>query len=148
MNTVRLTKKFSFEMAHALHNYDGDCRNIHGHSYILEVCVIGKIKEEVSSPTDGFLIDFGEIKTIVNESVIHKFDHALVLSNHTSGEITNLLAKQYEKLEITNFNPTCENLIRSFACEISERLPVHIRLHHLKLHETKTAFCEWYASDQ
>ena len=135
-------------MAHALHNYEGDCRNIHGHSYILEVCVIGVMKDETSSPTDGFLIDFGEIKAIVKESVIHKFDHALVLSNQTSGEITSLLAKQYEKLEITNFNPTCENLIRSFALEISQRLPESVQLHHLKLHETATAYCEWYASDQ
>ena len=34
---IRLTKEFSFEMAHALAGYDGPCREIHGHSYKLIV---------------------------------------------------------------------------------------------------------------
>ena len=35
MKKIRITKVFSFEMAHALINYDGPCKNIHGHSYKL-----------------------------------------------------------------------------------------------------------------
>ena len=41
MKTLRLTKEFSFEMAHALMGYDGACREIHGHSYRLFVTVEG-----------------------------------------------------------------------------------------------------------
>ena len=37
MKTVRVTKQFTFEMASALPNYDGDCANIHGHSYTMDV---------------------------------------------------------------------------------------------------------------
>ena len=41
MTSIRLTKEFKFEMAHALYGYDGLCKNIHGHSYKLNVTVIG-----------------------------------------------------------------------------------------------------------
>ena len=37
MSTIRITKEFRYEGAHALYNYDGKCKNIHGHSYILYV---------------------------------------------------------------------------------------------------------------
>ena len=42
MAVIRLTKEFSFEAAHALDGYDGPCREIHGHSYLLFVTVAGR----------------------------------------------------------------------------------------------------------
>jgi 6-pyruvoyltetrahydropterin/6-carboxytetrahydropterin synthase len=38
---IRVTKRFHFEMAHALRCHDGLCANIHGHSYVLDVTLIG-----------------------------------------------------------------------------------------------------------
>ncbi|ECF1815717.1 TPA: 6-carboxytetrahydropterin synthase QueD, partial [Escherichia coli] len=46
-------------MAHALKGYDGLCRNIHGHTYMLRVTLAGKIKHEDSNPKNGFVLDFG-----------------------------------------------------------------------------------------
>ena len=42
MPKIRVTKRFHFEMAHTLYEYDGLCRNIHGHSYNLEVTIKGE----------------------------------------------------------------------------------------------------------
>jgi 6-pyruvoyltetrahydropterin/6-carboxytetrahydropterin synthase len=39
---IRVTKRFHFEMAHALRCHDGLCANIHGHSYVLDVTLIGE----------------------------------------------------------------------------------------------------------
>ena len=50
MKTVRVTKQFTFEMASALPNYDGDCANIHGHSYTMDVTLKGKPIEDVANP--------------------------------------------------------------------------------------------------
>ena len=50
---VRITKAFKFEMAHALHGYDGLCKNIHGHSYRLWVTIRGEIKNEKGHRKDG-----------------------------------------------------------------------------------------------
>ena len=43
---IRITKEFKFEMAHALHGYDGLCKNIHGHSYKLWVTIRGEVRKE------------------------------------------------------------------------------------------------------
>jgi 6-pyruvoyltetrahydropterin/6-carboxytetrahydropterin synthase len=79
MDLVRITREFPFEMAHALWNYDGPCRNIHGHSYRLFVTVSGKPLNDPASNRNGMLMDFSELKAIVRTTVIDQFDHALVV---------------------------------------------------------------------
>ncbi|MDR0941133.1 MAG: 6-carboxytetrahydropterin synthase, partial [Bacteroidales bacterium] len=43
---VRITKEFTFDMAHALFEYDGLCRNIHGHTYKLQVTLKGEVNTD------------------------------------------------------------------------------------------------------
>jgi 6-pyruvoyltetrahydropterin/6-carboxytetrahydropterin synthase len=148
MATVRLTKSFTFEMAHALIKYDGKCKNIHGHSYKLEVTVIGDPLTTDGHPQDGLVIDFGDLKKIVNASVINIYDHSLVMKDDYPNDLKEILSGNFERLEYVNYQPTCENLIADFADKIIDKLSSEVRLHHLVLHETATAYCEWYASDQ
>ena len=54
MTTIRLTKEFSFEAAHALDGYDGPCREIHGHSYRLFVTVKGTPGRIPAIPSTGW----------------------------------------------------------------------------------------------
>jgi 6-pyruvoyltetrahydropterin/6-carboxytetrahydropterin synthase len=146
MPIIRLTKEFHFELAHALEGYDGACRNIHGHSYILFVTVIGNPITSVSNPKLGMIMDFGDLKGIVNSSIISRFDHALLL-NQSSSMLKTLRSESFSKVEALPFQPTCENLLPYFAELISSQLPDSVKLHHLKLNETATSFAEWYASD-
>lgn len=146
MATIRLTKEFHFELAHALEGYDGACRNIHGHSYILYVTVIGSPISSVSNPKLGMIMDFGDLKRIVNGTIVSRFDHALLL-NQSSSMLKTLREESFSKVESLPFQPTCENLLPYFAELISSRLPEGVKLHHLKLNETATSFAEWYASD-
>lgn len=148
MAKVRLTKSFSFEMAHALLNYDGKCKNIHGHSYHFDVTIIGEPRQEPGHPEDGLVIDFGELKKVVNSSVVDVFDHTLVVKADHNAELTEVLSKNFERLIYTEYQPTCENLILDFADRIKRALPERATLHHLILHETATSYCEWYAEDQ
>ena len=71
-------------MAHALLGYDGPCRNIHGHTYYLSVTVIGEPQQDASDPKLGMVMDFSDLKKIVNEKVICVFDHVLVLNEKTT----------------------------------------------------------------
>ena len=50
MSYIRVTKEFSFEMAHVLEGYDGPCREIHGHSYRLFVTVAGTPCDDPANP--------------------------------------------------------------------------------------------------
>ena len=135
-------------MAHALYNYDGKCKNIHGHSYKLEVTVIGEPLAEKGHAADGLVIDFGDLKKIVNNEVVDIFDHALVMKKDYPEELNTILADNFERLVYVNYQPTCENLIADFADKIINSLPLEVVLHRLILHETATAYCEWYANDQ
>lgn len=73
MGKLHITKEFSFEMAHMLDGYNGRCRNIHGHSYRLFVTISGNPCTDTSSHAFGMVMDFSELKRIVNEEIIDKF---------------------------------------------------------------------------
>jgi 6-pyruvoyltetrahydropterin/6-carboxytetrahydropterin synthase len=148
MAVVRVTKEFTFEMAHALLGYDGSCKFVHGHSYGLSVTVIGKPIENTSDPKLGMVIDFGDLKRIVNYTVVDVFDHALVLNNKTLHEHLKESKDLFDKLILVNYQPTSENLVADFAARISQDLPVDLKLFSLKLRETATSFAEWQAADQ
>ncbi len=146
-NTIRVTKLFNFEMAHALYGYDGPCKNIHGHSYQLSVTVIGKPIEDLSNPKAGMVIDFSVLKKIVEELIVKKYDHTLVLNIDSPHKELKKIDLPFERLEWVYFQPTCEKMLIYFAGLIAPKLPDGIKLHHLTLKETPNSYAEWYASD-
>ncbi|MFR9621044.1 MAG: 6-carboxytetrahydropterin synthase [Rikenellaceae bacterium] len=148
MARIRLTKEFSFEAAHALEGYDGACRHIHGHSYRLFVTVVGEPSGDVTSAKYGMVLDFGELKRIVNEQVISRHDHALVLvdSESTRGVVAAMKGL-YDNILLCDYQPTCENMLVDFAQRISSQLPCGVELYSLKLHETAKSYAEWFAAD-
>ena len=109
---IRLTKEFCFEMSHALDNYDGLCRNIHGHSYKLMVTIKGELIQDRDNPKCGMVMDFGDLKRIVESQIIDKYDHALVLNRNSSFA---QFAKDIEtKMVLSDYQPTCENFLADF----------------------------------
>ena len=62
---VRVTKKFTFDMAHALFGYDGPCKNIHGHTYHLSVTLIGAPSQSLDDVKLGMVVDFGDLKKVI-----------------------------------------------------------------------------------
>lgn len=146
MNRVRVTKIFPFEMAHALHGYDGNCAQIHGHSYRLHVTIIGHPISDSGSPKLGMVIDFGDLKKIVNERIISKLDHALVLSK-AGGSVYSEAKEPLQRALYMDFQPTCENLISYISSELRPYFSSEVSLHSLRLEETATSFAEWFAMD-
>jgi len=147
MNTIRVSKAFDFEMSHALWNYDGACRNIHGHSYKLQVTLCGKPEVDENDPKSGMVLDFAMLKKIVKGPVVDHLDHALVLNEKAKDLIPGSDHQMFEKIHFVDFQPTCENLVLYIVNLIKPLLPLDIRLHSLRLYETATSFAEWYASD-
>ncbi len=139
---LRLTKRFTFEMAHALPAYEGKCRNIHGHSYKLYVTVEGAPLNRQGAPTDGMVMDFGDIKRVVEERIVEPFDHALVLPQPSPGAPPLQLGGYEARLRLVDFQPTTENLLLHFASLLDGHLPQGIRLHSLKLFETEASCAE------
>lgn len=148
MAKIRLTKEFSFESAHALDGYDGLCREIHGHSYRLFVTVKGEPICEEGNPKMGMVMDFGDLKRIVNREVVDRLDHSFVLRDSEQNvELREMLGAKFNKVVLVNYQPTCENMLADFAARLQKALPSNVELHSLRLHETATSFAEWYCDD-
>jgi 6-pyruvoyltetrahydropterin/6-carboxytetrahydropterin synthase len=144
---IRVTKEFHFEMAHVLTNYDGPCKNVHGHSYRLFVTLSGFPADNPDNPKNGMVIDFSDLKSIVKKEVVNVFDHSVVLSDSIDKEKAGMFKKMFGNTVLVGYQPTCENLVSDFVVRIAPHLPSGVKLHSLKLYETATSFAEWYASD-
>mgnify|MGYP005665459171 CR=1 FL=1 len=84
----RLRVETKFDAAHKLVSYEGKCSRLHGHTWKVEVFVVGNKLDEI-----GMLTDFRVLKEKLNE-VIEKLDHSFL--------------NDFEEMG----NPTCENIAR------------------------------------
>lgn len=147
MTKIRVTKRFHFEMAHALHGYDGLCRNIHGHSYNLEITISGNVFSNPGDPKDGMVMDFHELKMLVKTHVTEKFDHALMVNRLIDSRHLEALNLTTSRLIVVDFQPTTENILQHIADILKPLLPEGVTLYSIRLYETITSFAEWFASD-
>ena len=144
---IRVTKVFTFDMAHALYGYDGPCKNIHGHTYKLSVTLIGSPIQDNTNPKEGMVIDFTDFKKIVKEEVIDIFDHTLVLKANTPHAKIQGLTDNFERVMFTEYQPSCENLLVDMLTRIQSKLPSDIELKNIRLEETPTSYAEWFKED-
>ncbi len=116
--TIHLSKSFHFEAAHDLPTFpEGHkCRRLHGHSFRFDVLVEGEV-----DPAKGYLIDYGQIKQLVNP-LVDQLDHRYL------NDIPGLQ------------NPTSEMLARWLWDRIKPALPL---LAAIIVHETCTSTCEY-----
>lgn len=145
MSTVRITKEFHFEGAHALIGYDGKCRHIHGHSYKFYVTVKGEPVNDPCNPKNGMVLDFSLLKQIVNEQIVSLYDHALILSKDAA--LSSEIEAAYQNVILVDFQPTCENLVLHFVELIRCKLPENVSLQSIKMYETPSSYVEWMTDD-
>lgn len=130
------TKIFTFEAAHAISDYDGVCKNIHGHSYKLFVTVVSK-----KGLTNNMVMDFKQLKKKVQHAILNDYDHALMLKINK----LNLATTQVIGTKLLWFDeePTAEQMLLDMAKKLQLNLPDFVVLKELKLHETETCFATW-----
>ncbi len=132
---VYATRKFTFSSAHRYWRAEwsaeenarvfGHLTVTHGHNYVLEVTVRGAV-----DPTTGMVMDLGELKRLVGDAVVSRFDHADLNGDalFASGAI-----------------PTTENLVRAIWDLIVPKLGGE-RLYRLRLWEDPTFYVEYFGS--
>lgn len=140
---IYITKIFHFEAAHALAGYDGKCRNIHGHSYELQVTVKGEPIDEPENPKNGMVIDFHDLKQIVNEEVVERLDHSFIIGTNMPDDFVESAKQNFDKIVCVDYQPTTENMLADFAERIKVKLPQNVELYSVRLQETRDSFAEW-----
>jgi 6-pyruvoyltetrahydropterin/6-carboxytetrahydropterin synthase len=130
---VYATRKFTFSAAHRYWRDEwtaeennrvfGQLTVVHGHNYVLEVTVRGPV-----DPRTGMVMDLAELKRVVGEAVISRFDHADLNRDavFASGSI-----------------PTTENLVRAMWELLAPKLGTE-RLCRLRLWEDPTFYVEYF----
>ena len=119
----RLKVCTSFAAAHCLINYQGDCENLHGHNWKVEVTVTAKDLD-----TAGLGIDFKLLKREANE-LLKTLDH-----------------KYLNDLEpFREMSPSSENLARFIYRKLSEKLNTdNIKVDMITVWESDFACASYY----
>ena len=113
----RLRVVESFCAAHHLDNYEGECKNLHGHNFKVELFITGLKLDRAE-----MLVDFRELKNRLKDMLMY-FDHK------------NLN-------EIMKCNPTAENIAKF----IFDGLRDIYQVEKVRVWETENNWCEYYES--
>jgi 6-pyruvoyltetrahydropterin/6-carboxytetrahydropterin synthase len=121
----QICKTYSFEAAHQLRDYDGDCARLHGHHWEVSVCIEGTQLDPV-----GMLVDFGEVKRAISATIGH-YDHNFLNEIAPFDEV----------------NPTAEllaqTIYRALRQHIAEMAP-DARLVYVQVAESPTAWARYW----
>lgn len=90
---MKLSKEFTFDSAHFLKDYHGKCERLHGHTYRMRVTVEGPVQ------ANGLVMDFADMKKIVNEKVVDKFDHNNINDILEHSTVENMCVWAWEQLK-------------------------------------------------
>ena len=134
---ITVTKTVRFDAAHVLTNHQGLCKNLHGHTYRVDVSV-------AQAEDDGrdMVIDFKDLKGIANEVICDRFDHAFIYNTESAGEreIAAVVEKNGMRTVAIPFRSTAENLAKLFYNELKSRIP---GLSAVKVWETADSCAEF-----
>ena len=132
---LTVSKECLFDAAHVLTNHAGQCKNLHGHTYRMIV--------EVAEATgdDDMVIDFKDLKQVIRETVLQRFDHAFIYDQNSASEceIAAVIAKHGMRSVGLPFRSTAENLARYFF----EALTGHVNVVSVKVFETPESCAEF-----
>ena len=115
-----LKTRAHFDSAHFLYGYDGKCKNIHGHRWVIEAEITGETLQK-----DGFqrnmLIDFGDFKREV-KNLADFYDHSLIYEKDSLKEktLSALKEEDFRLIEI-ECRPTAENFAKMFFDVLKEK---------------------------
>ncbi|MGO8752301.1 MAG: 6-pyruvoyl trahydropterin synthase family protein [Thermoguttaceae bacterium] len=100
-----VSREIDFCYGHRLLNYEGKCRNLHGHNGRVVITM-----ESSGLDERGMVLDFSEIKRVVSGWINESFDHRMIL--HHDDPVVPILEKLGEPLFLMDANPTAENIAR------------------------------------
>lgn len=148
MGRVNVVKEITFDCAHMLTGHSSLCRNLHGHTYKVQIGIFGE--QIVGGSSADMVIDFKILKSIINDCIKDKFDHALILSaEEFRGEAENELyawaIKHGMRYYVMPRRTTAEDMAILFQQIISDELKARDLKSYevsVRVYETPTSYAE------
>ncbi len=133
---ITIGKEFKWEMSHRLPFHQGPCKNIHGHSYKMEIILCGEAND------NSMVIDYYDIDRIVRP-LVNSLDHAFLCDSEDKLLIDFLAQNNFKYLVMNNVS-TAENITSFILDNIKPEFEKfsNIKKIAIKLFETEDAFCE------
>ena len=116
---ITVTKTVKFDAAHVLTNHQGLCKNLHGHTYRVDVSVT-----QAEDDASDMVIDFKDLKRLATETICDRFDHAFVYNTESAGEreIAAVVERHGMRTIAIPFRSTAENLAKMFFGDLREKV--------------------------
>ncbi len=132
----KVGKLFKWEMSHRLPFHEGQCKNVHGHSYKMLVELEGGTNE------NGIVIDYYDINRVV-APLLDKIDHAF-LCDENDRRMIEFLKENNFKIFLTPGFTTSENMTLFFMNLLLPEFRKFDNLHSLmlRIYETEDAYAE------
>ena len=123
---IAVTKIFTFDAGHRLMKHEGACKNLHGHTYKLEVTVTTNATGHDGKELDknDMIVDFKDLKHSI-KNVLEKFDHAMILNKEDGSTISHCINNRF-KYVVLDGDPTAEKIVNELAKIIRKHLPSKI----------------------
>lgn len=142
---MRITRRFEFDSGHRVTYHKSKCRNLHGHRYVLEVTVEGDLIQTYGDSSQGMVMDFGDIKELVQEHFVEVLDHAFIVWEDDR-RLVQFLQEDGHKHVVVPFVPTAEHLALYAREQISKLLDEHtdgrVQVAHIRLYETPNSWAD------
>ena len=148
-----VTKEFQFDAAHMLTGHEGLCKNLHGHTYKVEVGITGLMG--MHGPAEGMIMDFKALKECCNEALFDKLDHAYIYNSEVEDdgeadllevEIAEILSQYGRRVYDMRMRPTAENMSRQFFTILYNVIRLasngYTSLVYVRVYETPTSYAE------
>jgi 6-pyruvoyltetrahydropterin/6-carboxytetrahydropterin synthase len=134
---ITVTKTVKFDAAHVLTNHQGLCKNLHGHTYRVDISVSQREGED-----SDMVIDFKDLKSIAEAVICDRFDHAFIYNTTSPGEceIAAVVEKNSMRTAAIPFRSTAENLAKYFFELLIARIP---NIASVKVWETAMSSAEY-----
>lgn len=143
---MQITRRLEFDAGHRIPDHKSQCRNLHGHRYVIEITLEGEVIETAGDSSNGMVMDFSDIKAIAKAQVVDLWDHAFLVYAGDKVVLDFLTSLPNHKTVTLDRIPTAENLAR-IAFDLlkpayQDCYGNHLQLKKIRLYETPNCWAD------
>jgi 6-pyruvoyltetrahydropterin/6-carboxytetrahydropterin synthase len=143
---ITVTRKLEFDAGHRIPDHRSQCRNLHGHRYVIEITLEGEVIDSPGESDNGMVMDFSDIKSIAKKYVVDPWDHAFLVYEHDTPVVNFLSEIDGHKTVIVDKVPTAENLAQLAFNLMDPQFIDHygtsLKLTRVRLYETPNCWVD------